>query len=244
MHLLLISNSTNYGEKYLEWPQEYLADFMSGQHIKKVLFIPWAGVGLDPEGLEQSYNAYEKKVQNVYHKLGFEIHSIHHEADPVKAVNDAESIAVGGGNTFHLVAKMHETKTMAAIRKRVMDGIPYMGWSAGSNVTCPTLMTTNDMPITEPESFRCLGVIPFQINPHYIDAHLQGHAGETRKQRIDEFLLVNRDMPVAGLREGTLLEIHNTDIQLKGKKSLILFRFGQEPRDHEPGSDIRFLLDH
>lgn len=242
MHLLLISNSTNYGEKYLEWPKDHIKRFLTERDVKEVLFIPYAGVGLDAESLEKSYDTYENKVADVFGALGFSIKSIHHAADPLKAVEDAEAVAVGGGNTFHLVAKLHEYKLMDAIAKKVRDGMPYMGWSAGSNVSCPSLMTTNDMPIAQPESFKCMKLIPFQINPHYIDARIQGHAGETRQQRLEEFMVVNREMPVVGLREGTLLEVHDNDIQLKGPRPLVYFRFNEEPVDYEPGSDIGFLL--
>jgi dipeptidase E len=206
MKLLLISNSTNPGEPYLGWPRPYITDFLANTGVKKVLFIPYAGVGLTDQGLEASFDIYEKRVADVFRELGYEIYSIHHEEDPVKAVEEAEAIAVGGGNTFHLVYMMHKTGVMHAIRERALAGVPYMGWSAGSNVACPTLRTTNDMPIIEPESFNCMNIIPFQINPHYLDANPEGHGGETREQRIDEFCKVNRNIWVAGLREACLFE--------------------------------------
>jgi len=240
--LLLISNSTNFGEAYLGWPREYIKDFMAPTGVKNILFVPYAGVGLDAENLGKSFDAYEKRVQCVFAELGLNIYSIHKEADPVAAVEKAEAIAVGGGNTFHLVAMMHETKIMDAIRKRVLEGMPYMGWSAGSNVACPALKTSNDMPITEPASFDCLNVIPFQINPHYLDANPEGHGGETREQRIEEFLTVNRNATVAGLREASLLWVENNKIELKGSKPMRLFKFGQKPTEFEVGSDINFLL--
>ena len=149
MKLLLISNSTMAGEAYLGWPKEYIKNFLK-QGVKRVLFIPYAGVNLSDNGLEESWNVYEKKVQEVYSELGYELYSIHHEADPVAAIKDAEAIAVGGGNTFYLVHMMHKTGAMQAIKEVVVNGVPYMGWSAGSNVACPSLRTTNDMPIMEP----------------------------------------------------------------------------------------------
>ena len=240
--LLLISNSTNAGEAYLGWPREYIKDFMAPTGVKNILFVPYAGVGLDAESLEKSFDAYEKRVQGVFSELGLNIYSIHKEADPVAAVEKAEAIAVGGGNTFHLVAMMHETGIMQAIRKRVQEGAHYMGWSAGSNVACPALKTTNDMPITEPSSFDCLNLIPFQINPHYLDANPEGHGGETRQQRIEEFLTVNRKATVVGLREASLLWIEDDKIELKGRKPMRLFRFGKEAEEFEIGSDIQFLL--
>ena len=130
--LLLISNSTNRGESYLDWPKGQIADFLKRHNVKKVLFVPFAGVSLSPDGLEASYNAYEAKVKAVYNELGFELSSIHHESNPVVAVEQAECVAVGGGNTFHLVKELHRLKLMDAISKRAMEGMPYMGWSAGS----------------------------------------------------------------------------------------------------------------
>lgn len=240
--LLLISNSTNSGEAYLGWPRNYIKDFMVPTGVKDILFVPYAGVGLDEESLQKSFDAYEKRVQGVFNELGLNIYSIHKEADPVAAVEKAEAIAVGGGNTFHLVAMMHQTGIMDAIRKRVNEGMHYMGWSAGSNVACPSLKTTNDMPITEPASFNCLNLVPFQINPHYLDANPEGHGGETREQRIEEFLTVNRDMTVVGLREASLLWIEDDKIELKGSKPIRLFKFGANPDELAVGSDIGFLL--
>ena len=229
------------GEAYLDWPKNYIKDFLQNS-VKKVLFIPYAGVNLDERGLEESWNVYEERVAAVYNKLGYEIESIHHFSDPVKAVNEAEAIAVGGGNTFYLVHMMHKTSIMDAIRERVKQGTPYMGWSAGSNVACPSLRTTNDMPIMEPESFNCLNLLPFQINPHYLDAHPEGHGGETREQRINEFLTVNRDMYVVGLREACLLQIEGKKLILKGSHPMRIFKFGQEPVEMPVGADLQYLM--
>jgi len=244
MRLLLISNSTNYGEEYLGWPRPYISEFLESTRVKNILFVPYAGVGLAPDGdINASYDLYEERVKGVFSELGFNIYSIHRESDPVQAVKDAEAIAVGGGNTFHLVYMMHKTGIMEAIRKRALDGVPYMGWSAGSNVACPSLMTTNDMPIIEPESFKCMNLIPFQINPHYLDANPEGHGGETREQRIEEFLVVNKEMTVAGLRESSLFEVNGYELLLKGTRPLRIFNFGQEPQELEQGSDVNFLME-
>ena len=243
MKLLLISNSTNAGEAYLAWPQSFIKEFLSKHKVKKVLFVPYAGVGLSTESLEKSYDVYEERVAGVFNKLGFELISVHRMEDPVKAVKEAESIAVGGGNTFHLVAKMHETGIMQAIREKALNGVPYMGWSAGANVACPTLRTTNDMPIIQPASFDCLNLIPFQINPHYLDANPEGHGGETRQQRIEEFLVINREILVAGLREASLLELEDGKLLLKGHKKMRLFRFGKEAEEIEQGSDLSYMLE-
>lgn len=241
-HLLLLSNSTNAGEQYLEWPREFLKNFYHRFQVKEILFIPYAGVNLSDESLQKSFDVYEQKVAQVFVELGFTIRSIHKFENPLKAVKEAEAIAVGGGNTFHLVYMMHRTGVMKAVRERVLQGIPYAGWSAGANVACPTMKTTNDMPIIEPDSFHCLNLIPFQINPHYIDTHPPGFAGETRQQRIAEFLAINRDVRVVGLREGTLLEIHGEEITLKGGKPLTVLEYGKAPLDYTPNDDLSFLM--
>ena len=244
MRLLLISNSTNYGEAYLGWPRPYISEFLKSTGVKNILFVPYAGVGLSPGGdIDKSYDIYEDRVRGVFLELGYNIYSVHKESDPVQAVKNAEAIAVGGGNTFHLVHMMHKTGIMDVIRGRALDGVPYMGWSAGSNVVCPTLMTTNDMPIIEPESFKCMNLIPFQINPHYLDANPEGHGGETRQQRIEEFLVVNKEMTVAGLRESSLFEVDGYELKLKGSRPLRVFRFGREPEEIEQGGDVNFLME-
>ena len=242
MKLLLISNSTNAGEEYLGWPRPDIRSFAERHKVKKVLFVPYAGVNLSPDGLQTSFDLYEERVAGVFRTLRLEIESVHRAADSVSAVSQAEAIAVGGGNTFHLVKMMHETGIMQAIRAAVLKGVPYMGWSAGSNVACPTMRTTNDMPISEPPTFDCMGLVPFQINPHYLDANPEGHAGETREQRINEFLQVNREMTVVGLREACLLEVEGKELRLKGKRPMRVFRFGQEPLEVQPGSNLDFLL--
>jgi dipeptidase E len=240
--LLLISNSTNFGEEYLAWPRQYIKDFLKDTGVKRILFIPYAGVSLSAENLDVSYNVYEKRVQQVFRELGHNIYSIHHEKDSAEAVKHAEAIAVGGGNTFHLVYMMHAKNLMEVIRQRVLEGMHYLGWSAGANVACPGLFTTNDMPIVEPASFTCLNLVPFQINPHYLDASPEGHGGETREQRIFEFILVNRNINVVGLREATLLQVEDEKIHLAGKRPMRVFRFQQEPAEYNPGDNINFLL--
>jgi dipeptidase E len=241
-NLLLISNSTNAGENYLEWPRNYIKEFLDRFGIKKALFIPYAGVNLTSESVNKSFDIYEARVSAVFEELGFSIESIHRKKNPVKAVKKATAIVIGGGNTFHLVKMMHKTGIMKVIRKRCLEGIPYVGWSAGANVACPTMKTTNDMPVSEPASFNCLNLVPFQINPHYLDANPAGHGGETREQRILEFLNINRKVMVAGLREATLFQIEGKKIELMGNKPMRLFRFGKEPEEFQPGDDITFLL--
>lgn len=239
--LLLISNSTNAGEEYLGWPRQLISDFMAGTGVTRLLFLPWAGVNL-ADGLQASWDLYEQRVNSVFNLLGLEVYSIHRENDPIRAVEQAQAIAVGGGNTFHLVYEMHKSGILEMVRRRVKEGMHFMGWSAGANIACPTLRTTNDMPIIEPASFDCFNLVPFQINPHYLDAHVQGHGGETREQRINEFMAINRAIPVVGLREATALWVEENHITLKGSRSMRLFRYGQEPAEFVPGADISFLL--
>lgn len=240
-NLLLISNSTNVGEPYLGWPRPFISDFLK-KRVKRVLFIPYAGVNLSPDGLQASYDVYEGKVASVFNELGYEIYSIHREANPVEAVMNAECIAVGGGNTFHLVYELHKNGLIDAVKQRVAQGMPFMGWSAGANVACPTLRTTNDMPIIEPASFNCFNFVPFQINPHYLDAHPAGHGGETREQRIMEFIEINREVFVVGLREASLLEVNDDKMQIKGRHGIRLFKYGHAVREIGLDEDVSFLL--
>lgn len=233
MRLLLISNSTNAGEEYLKYPIGDIGEFLSC--VNEVLFVPYAAVTF-------SYDDYEAKVQNRFNEIDIAVRSIHRFADPVEAVRRAEAIVIGGGNTFALTKKMQEQGLMGTIWERLREGVPYVGWSAGSNVTCPTICTTNDMPIVEPESFKAIGAIPFQINPHYLDANPEGHAGETRQQRIEEYIAANREMYVVGLREGCMLIIEEGKLNLKGPKPMRIFKHGQEPYEVNAGDDLSFLI--
>ena len=241
-NLLLISNSTNAGEEYLAWPRTSIKEFLDSFGIRKVLFIPYAGMNLSSVSLEKSYDLYEERVKKIFASLGFILHSIHREPNPVVAVNEAESIVIGGGNTFHLTMQMQELNLMDPIRRKVFRGMPYVGWSAGANVACPTMRTTNDMPIVEPPSLNTMKLVPFQINPHYLDANPEGHAGETREQRIMEYLTVNREMVVAGLREGCLLKVNGDAMTLEGKRPLRIFRYGKEPGEYTSNEKLDFLL--
>ena len=234
MRLLLISNSTNPGEPYLGYPKKHIRDFLGEKQVKS-LFIPYAAVTF-------SYDSYEEKVAERFHELGHEIVSIHHFKDPVKAVREASVIVVGGGNTWKLLKTIQDNKLIEPVRQKVLNGTPYIGWSAGSNVACPTIMTTNDMPVVQPDSFKAFNLIPFQINPHYLDANPAGHAGETREQRIEEFIEANPDLYVAGLREGTLLIIENNKIKLAGPRKTRIFKKGIHPAELGNDDDLSFLL--
>ncbi len=235
MKLLLLSNSTNAGQEYLGWPKEMIREFLVKHGIKKCLFVPYAGVTIN-------YKEYADTVQKVFAGLGCELESVHNQADPAKSVRESDCIVVGGGNTFKLVQLMHEKGIMEPIREMVSGGTPFIGWSAGANVACPSMKTTNDMPIVQPVSFDTLNLVPFQINPHYLDASPLGHGGETREQRILEFLEVNRKTTVVGLREATALWYDNGHISLKGIRPMRVFRYHTVPVEYEHGSDIDFLL--
>ena len=234
MKLLLISNSTMPGEPYLDYPKLEIKNFLGSKPLN-ALFIPYAAVTF-------SFDLYESKVEERFSEIGHHVTSIHHYSDPVKAVQEAEAIVVGGGNTWQLVRMMHDNLIMEAIRLKVQDGTPYIGWSAGSNVACPTLRTTNDMPIIDPHGFDCMGLVPFQINPHYLDANPEGHGGETREQRIEEFLEINPEKTVVGLREGTMFKYENKSLQLIGNRNVRIFKKGRVPQEFKAGDNLDFLM--
>lgn len=234
MRLLLISNSTNAGEEYLDYPKSNIRNFLGTKPVK-ALFIPYAAVTF-------SFDLYEEKVRNRFREVGHDVISIHQLKDPIKAVEEAEAIVVGGGNTWQLLKMVQDNNLIDAIVSKVRGGTPYIGWSAGSNLACPTIMTTNDMAITEPRSFNAFGLIPFQINPHYLDANPAGHAGETREQRIEEFIEVNPGMYVLGLREGTMLLVEKGKMKLIGPRNARVFLRGNAPAEMREGEDLSFLL--
>ncbi|MBR1627146.1 MAG: dipeptidase PepE [Bacteroidales bacterium] len=235
-NLLLISNSTNAGEKYLGWCKSMIEEFCKENRIKDVLFIPYAGFA-------QGYDQYERKVAAVYETFGVSIHSIHKEENPIEAVMHAQCIAVGGGNTFYLVKEMQRLGIMKAIREKAMTGTPYMGWSAGSNVAGLSLKTTNDMPIVEPESFETMGLVPFQINPHYTDFVDPKHGGETRDDRINEFIAANKETYVAAIREATALRLKDGHLTLTGRNNnMKVFHYGTPTKEYTLQDDINFLM--
>jgi dipeptidase E len=234
MKLLLISNSTMPGEAYLDYPKNEIQKFL-GEKPLTAVFIPFAAVTF-------SFDEYTRKVAERFTEINHKVVGIHTFKDPVKAIEQAEAIVVGGGNTWQLVRMLHDKKLINPIRERAFNGIPYIGWSAGSNVACPTLRTTNDMPIIDPMGFDCTALIPFQINPHYLDANPEGHGGETREQRINEFLEINPDCYVAGLREGTMFKIEDDKIDLIGDRSCRIFKKGSKPKELAAGDDFSFLL--
>ena len=232
--LLLVSTSTTHGTGYLDHcaaaMQEVLGERWS------VLFVPYAR----PSGL--SHDAYTAKARDRFAVMDVALGGIHEAGDPVAAVREAEALFIGGGNTFVLLRGLYEAGVIDAIRERVADGMPYLGTSAGSNVACVTLGTTNDMPVVEPPHFAALGLVPFNINPHYLDPDPGStHMGETRATRINEFHVFN-DQPVVGLREGAMLRVEGDAMTLRGTSGARLFRKGQEPDEFAPGDDMSFLL--
>ncbi|MCO5273566.1 MAG: dipeptidase PepE [Flavobacteriales bacterium] len=232
MNLLLLSNSTMPGETFLGWGREHIAQFLGAP--KRIAFVPFAAV-------TTSMDDYAARTSAIFAELGHELFSLHAEQEKVKALATADAVLVGGGNSFQLVRMLYGTELMRAIRVRVMGGLPYMGWSAGSNVACPTIMTTNDMPITEVPTLRAMGLVPFQINPHYTEATIPGQGGESRDQRIAEYLEVNRKAVVAGLREGTLLHVQGDRLLVEGR-GMRVFRHGKAPNDIAGGVELRTSL--
>ncbi|HKO15181.1 MAG TPA: dipeptidase PepE [Gemmatimonadaceae bacterium] len=174
--------------------------------------------------------------------MGYAITSIHAAADQLAALYGAEAIVIGGGNTFRLLSQLYERGLLQAIQDRVRAGMPYIGWSAGSVLACPTIRTTNDMPIVQPPSLEALGLVPFQINAHYTDAHPPGFQGETRAERIAEFLELNPEQVVVGLPEGSMLQVEQNSVALHGDAGARLFVHGTPPRQVALGESLDFLL--
>jgi dipeptidase E len=231
MRLLLLSNSTNHGERYLDHAiAEVLAFFGPA---RRLAFVPFA---------LQDHAAYTAKVRERLEPEGFGVTQVTADAAGHAALESAECVFVGGGNTFRLLDRLQRSGLADALRRRARAGLPYLGASAGTNVTAPTLKTTNDMPIVQPPSFDALGLVPFQINPHYLDADpASTHMGETRETRLREYLEEN-EVPVLGLREGAWLRLEAPRLALGGIRGARLFRRGADPAEHAPGADLSFLL--
>lgn len=233
--LLLLSTSTVHGSGYLDYCADDVAEFLSP--VPRVLFIPYAR----PSGI--SHAKYTRRTREQFTTMGLELVGIEAAADPRAAITEAAAVFVGGGNTFLLLRDLYATGLPDLIRQRVADGMPYMGASAGSNVAGLTIGTTNDMPIVFPPSFDALGLVPFNINPHYVDPDPQStHKGETRETRIKEFHVFN-SQPVVALREGAWLRIEAAAVHLEGMAGARLFRRDMPPAELEPGARLDYLLE-
>jgi dipeptidase E len=233
-NLLLISNSTLHGSGYLDHCTDEIKKILGDK--KNVLFIPFAR----PGGI--THDEYTKIARERFEKMGFKLKGVHEFKSPKDAVKSAESIFIGGGNTFVLLSGLYKADILDEIRNKVKNGTPYIGTSAGSNVACKSIKTTNDMPIVYPPSFDALGLAPFNINPHYLDPDPNStHKGETRETRIKEFHFFNSDY-VVGLREGAMLHVVGDKITLKGTTGARIFKDDIEPKECKPGDSLDFLL--
>lgn len=233
-NLIIASTSTLHGGDYLDYLLPELA--IHFEKCDTIIFIPYAR----PGGI--SHDEYTQKVQLAFAKINKIVKGLHEFDNPAEAINKSEGIFTGGGNTFLLVTQLYQNDVMNAIIDAINSGIPYLGSSAGSNITGISMQTTNDMPIIYPPSFKTLGAIPFNLNPHYLDADIQSkHMGETRETRIKEFHAFN-DTPVLGLREGSWLDVKGTTILLKGTLTARLFRQNQTPTEIETGTNLNSVI--
>ena len=230
--LLLISNSTLHGSGYLDHVEKEIRDFVGSR--AKVVFVPFA---------VHDRHAYAAKAQERFRNIGLSLISIHDVSNMPRAVDEADVVFVGGGNTFRLLKGLYDNNLLGPIRRRVAAGVPYIGSSAGSIVACPTLKTTKDMPVVQPPSFEALGLVPFQISPHYLDPDPSStHMGETQEERIVQFLEENEET-VVGLREGSVLRVEDGAVTLKGRNTARIFRRGEQPVEATPGSKLSGLLE-
>ncbi|MBI5852874.1 MAG: dipeptidase PepE [Planctomycetes bacterium] len=231
MNLLLVSNSTQFGGGYLEHCRDALVELF-GPGRRSLLFVPFALA---------DHDAYAARARTAFAAMGHDCRGLHDFADPIAALASADGVFVGGGNTFRLLDQLWRRGLIDPLRARVRAGMPYAGASAGTNVACPTIKTTNDMPIVAPPSFVALGLLPFQINPHYLDPERGStHMGETREQRIREFHEENH-VAVLGLREGGMIRVAGARTTLHGPRSARLFQRGEFARELATGCELSFL---
>ena len=235
IRLLLLSNSTMPGTPFFTWPKPWVKKFLTPE-TGELLFIPFAAVTF-------SFDEYEQKLREAFREMGFSIKSLHHEKDKSKAIEQAGGIVVGGGNSFALLSRLFHINLLNIIRNRVLAGVPYIGWSAGANLACPTIMTTNDMPVVQPPSLNALNLVPFQINPHYHELKFENQGGETRRERLEEFLTLNPDKKVIGLPEGMLLERAGDKIVVRGTGVAKFYVHGKPVEEILPDHDLSSLLD-
>ncbi len=232
-NLIIASTSTIHGGEYLDYLLPVLENHFA--NCETLLFIPYAR----PGGITE--DAYTKNVSTAFAKINKKVVGLHTFSNPVEAITSAQGIFTGGGNTFLLVTQLYQNKVMEALSKAIANGTPYLGTSAGSNITGISMQTTNDMPIIYPPSFATLGAIPFNLNPHYLDPDTTSkHMGETRETRIKEFHSFN-DIPVLGLREGSWLDVKGDTILLKGSLTARWFTQTQEPTELDPETNLATL---
>ena len=236
--IFAFSSSRSADSAFLEIPSRVIGEFM-GSAGADIAFIPFADAGYN-------YDEYTLAVERGLNNPALKIKTAL-PADAVSVIENCDAILVGGGNTFKLIHDLYEMKLLGLIFGKVNQGCPYIGWSAGSNILAPTISTTNDMPIIEPKSFKALGLIPFQINPHYHNHHIAGFNGETRDDRLIEFVKLNPEIPVVGLTEGSYLKLENETLQYFGAKEGVLFtsamnKEGFNKKQINNIQDITFLL--
>lgn len=232
-NIIIASTSTTHGSGYLDYILDELAIFF--KNADTILFIPYAR----PSGI--SHDDYTEKVSNAFKKINKSVLGIHSFENPVEAINNAEAIFVGGGNTFVLTYQLYKNNITEALKNVVKGGTPYLGTSAGSNICGLTVKTTNDMPIVYPPSFNALALVPFNINPHYLDPDINSeHMGETRETRIKEFHNFNTP-PVIGLREGSWLKVEGNSIILKGHLTARIFEYNKMPYEVSPETELNHL---
>lgn len=231
--LIIASTSTLHGGEYLDYLLPTLKDHF--KDCTEIIFIPYAR----PSGI--SHDDYTSIARNAFSKINKSVKGLHEFEDPIRAIEQAQGIFTGGGNTFLLVSQLYKFNLMDTLATYVVSGTPYLGTSAGSNITGISIQTTNDMPIIYPPSFNSLGIIPFNLNPHYLDPDPNSnHMGETRETRIKEFHSFN-SIPVLGLREGSWLEVQGEKIILKGKLTARLFQTQQVAVEINPETDLAYL---
>ena len=227
---LLISASSYQDTGYLRHCKNWVKDFLGESGKEEILFIPYAGV-------RRSNDEYEQKV--IDRLKNKNIKSIHHYEDKISAIKNANSIAVGGGNTFMLLYTLYKLNLVEPIKEAVANGAKYFGWSAGANIAGKTMMTTNDMPIIMPKSFDSLNIFPYQINPHFISGKLAGHNGESREERLEEFLIANPKDAIYALPEGTALLIADNEAQVIGHSEILKFEYQKEIEKIEVGTKFK-----
>lgn len=230
---IIASTSSLYGQKPLAYFESTIRELY--KHCKEVLFIPYARPG------GRTYEAYYTLLQPIFKNLEIRLRSIHQFDSALKAIKNAEGYYTGGGNTFMLVHQLYEHQLIPALKQEIIKGKPYLGTSAGSNICGLTMQTTNDMPIVYPKSFKTLGILPFNINPHYLDPNPdRTHNGETRETRIIEYHAFNTP-PVIGLREGSWIEVKDENISLKGDLTARIFEQFKKPYEILPDTDLTYL---